>query len=111
MLKQREISVGARKNRENVRNALMAFEPQASAERLTLQKSGENEHMNNSSFYAADRVTHLKIVAVSLVASIVFLVVAIAARTSLETGYMANGPAMKAGQPMAVTRGDITVIR
>ena len=67
--------------------------------------------MNNTSLYAADRVTHLKIVAVSLVASIVFLVVAIAARTSLETGYMASGPAMKAGQPMAVTRGDITVIR
>ena len=41
--------------------------------------------MNNSSLYAADRVTHLKIVAVSLVASIVFLVVAIAARTSLDT--------------------------
>jgi hypothetical protein len=76
-----------------------------------LQKSGEIEHMNNSSLYAADRVTHLKIVAVSLVASIVFLVVAIAARTSLETGYMAYGPAVKAGQPMAVTRGDITVIR
>jgi hypothetical protein len=63
--------------------------------------------MNNSSLYAADRVTHLKIVAVSLVASIVFLVVAIAART----GYMAYGPALKAGQPIAVTRGDITVIR
>ncbi len=62
--------------------------------------------MNNSSLYAADRVTHLKIVAVSLVASIVFLVVAIAARTSLETGYIASGPALKAGQPMAVTHGD-----
>ncbi len=89
----------------------MPFEPRAERERLTLQKSGEIDHMNNSSLYAADRVTHLKIVAVSLVASIVFLVVAIAARTSLETGYMASGPALKAGQPMAVTRGDITVIR
>ncbi len=68
--------------------------------------------MNNSSLYAADRVTHLKIVAVSLAASIVFLVVAIAARTSLETGFVqASGPALKAGQPIAVTRGDTTVIR
>jgi hypothetical protein len=68
--------------------------------------------MNNSSLYAADRVTHLKIVAVSLAASIVFLVVAIAARTSLDNGFIeASGPALKVGQPMAVTHGDITVIR
>jgi hypothetical protein len=68
--------------------------------------------MNNSSLYAADRVTHLKIVAVSLAASIVFLVVAIAARTSLDSGFVtASGPALKAGLPMAVTHGDITVIR
>jgi len=68
--------------------------------------------MNNSSLHAADRVTHLKIVAVSLVASIVFLVVAIAARTSLDTGYIETaGPAVKVGQPIAITRGDTTVIR
>jgi hypothetical protein len=29
----------------------------------------------------------------------------------LETGYLASGPALRAGQPIAVTHGDITVIR
>ncbi len=36
--------------------------------------------MNNSSFFTADQTTHLKIVVVSLLASIVVLAVGIAAR-------------------------------
>ena len=36
--------------------------------------------MNNSSFFTADQATHLKIVVVSLLASIVVLAVGIAAR-------------------------------
>ncbi len=36
--------------------------------------------MNNSSFFTADRTTHLKIVVVSLLASIAVMVVGIAAR-------------------------------
>lgn len=36
--------------------------------------------MNNSSFFTADRSTHLKIVVVSLLASIVVMVIGIAAR-------------------------------
>jgi hypothetical protein len=36
--------------------------------------------MNNSSFFTADRATHLKIVVVSLLASIAVMVVGIAAR-------------------------------
>jgi ABC-type proline/glycine betaine transport system permease subunit len=36
--------------------------------------------MNNSSFFTADRTTHLKIVVVSLLASIVVMVIGIAAR-------------------------------
>jgi hypothetical protein len=36
--------------------------------------------MNNTSFFTADRTTHLKIVVVSLLASIAVLVVGIAAR-------------------------------
>jgi hypothetical protein len=36
--------------------------------------------MNNSSFFTADQSTHLKIVVVSLLASIVVMVVGIAAR-------------------------------
>jgi hypothetical protein len=36
--------------------------------------------MNNSSFFTADRSTHLKIVVVSLLASILVIVIGIAAR-------------------------------
>ncbi len=48
--------------------------------------------MNNSSFFTADRTTHLKIVVVSLLASIAVMVVGIAARphandTSVATVY------------------------
>jgi hypothetical protein len=69
--------------------------------------------MNNSSLYAADRVTHLKIVALALVASIVVLVVGIAAHTtSFDTSRIqASGPAIKASKPIAITHGDTTVIR
>jgi hypothetical protein len=40
--------------------------------------------MNNSSFFTADRTTHLKIVVVSLLASIAVLAVGIAARPPAE---------------------------
>jgi hypothetical protein len=42
--------------------------------------------MNNSSFFTADRATHLKIVVVSLLASIAVMVVGIAARPQATTG-------------------------
>jgi hypothetical protein len=69
--------------------------------------------MNNSSLYAADRVTHLKIVALALVASIVVLVVGITAHTtSFDTSRIqASGPAIKASKPIAITHGDTTAIR
>lgn len=49
--------------------------------------------MNNSSFFTADRTTHLKIVVVSLLASIAVMVVGIAARpTASDTGMQAYKP-------------------
>ena len=42
--------------------------------------------MNNSSFFTADRTTHLKIVVVSLLASIAVMAVGIAARPQITTG-------------------------
>ena len=42
--------------------------------------------MNNSSFFTADRATHLKIVVVALLASIVVMVVGIAARPQADSG-------------------------
>jgi ABC-type proline/glycine betaine transport system permease subunit len=44
--------------------------------------------MNNSSFFTADRATHLKIVVVSLLASIVVLAIGIAARPQLPNSTL-----------------------
>ena len=44
--------------------------------------------MNNSSFFTADRTTHLKIVVVSLLASIAVMVVGIAARPQASDNGM-----------------------
>jgi hypothetical protein len=69
--------------------------------------------MNNFSLQTADRATHLKIVALSLLASIIVLIVGITAHTtSFDTSRIqASGPALKAGKPIAITNGDTTVIR
>lgn len=75
--------------------------------------------MNNSSLLSANGTTHIKIVAVSLIAGIIVIGVGLAARHDLGTdiaitsnGRMeARGPIIKAGKPMAVTTGAGNVIR
>ena len=71
--------------------------------------------MNNSTIFTADRITHVKIVAISLVASIAVLMVGIAARSTTATDTSARiqtaGPAVKAGKPMAVTHSTTSAIR
>jgi hypothetical protein len=73
--------------------------------------------MNNSTIFTADRTTHLKIVVVSLVASIAVLIVGIAAHTSTPSETAAArqiqtaGPAVKAGKPLAITNSDTSAIR
>jgi hypothetical protein len=57
----------------------------------------------------ADRAIHIKIVAVSLAASIAVGLVGMMARSS-DTDLNA-GPAMKAGKPVAITHNDMTAIR
>ena len=63
----------------------------------------------NHSLVTADRTTHLKIVAVSLVAAIAVVLVGITARVT-DTGASANlqahGQVLKAGKPAAVTARD-----
>ena len=62
--------------------------------------------MNNSSLITADRVTHLKIVAVALLASIAVMVVGIAARPGADPGapqVVKAGPSMLATEPAANT--------
>ena len=71
--------------------------------------------MNNSTMFAADRTTHVKIVAISLVASIAVLLVGMTARNTTVADTTARiqvaGPAVKAGKPVAVSHSDATVIR
>jgi len=66
----------------------------------------------NHSLVTADRTTHLKIVAVSLVAAIAVILVGITARIS-DTGTAnangkleAHGPMLKAGKNSVVTSRD-----
>jgi hypothetical protein len=71
--------------------------------------------MNNSTIFTADRTTHLKIVVISLVASIAIVVVGIAAHTTSTADSTARiqtaGPAVKAGKPTAITRTETSTIR
>jgi hypothetical protein len=70
--------------------------------------------MNNSSIFTADRTTHLKIVVISLVASIAVVVVGIAARTTTAdttARIQTAGPAVKAGKPVAITNSDTRTVR
>jgi hypothetical protein len=67
----------------------------------------------NHSLVTADRTTHLKIVALSLVAAIAVILVGVTARVTdngASASLQAHGPVLKAGKPAVVTvRDGITV--
>jgi len=68
--------------------------------------------MNNATISRADRATHVKIVAVSLAASIVVLAVTVTARVmSADTVQTARGPVVKAGKAVVTTSNEAVVIR
>ena len=71
--------------------------------------------MNNSTIFTADRTTHVKVVAIALVASIAVLVVGIAARSTPAADSASRiqtaGPVLKVGKPMAISHSDTTAIR
>ena len=71
--------------------------------------------MNNSTIFTADRTTHVKIVVISLVASIAVLMVGIAARNATTADTTAPnqvaGPAVKSGKPVAISHSDTTAVR
>ena len=70
--------------------------------------------MNNATLRTADRLTHLKIVVVSLVAGIVVVGVGIAARPTMpdmSTQLEARAPILKAGQPVIWSANDERTIR
>jgi hypothetical protein len=65
--------------------------------------------MTNSSIVTADRATHLKIVVVSLVASLLVLVAGISARPQADTGGSVQ--IVKAGHTLLAARADTPSIR
>ncbi len=70
--------------------------------------------MNNYTLNTADRLTHLKIVAVSLVAGIVVVGVGIAARPDLpdmSTRLESRAPVLKADRPVIWSQSDRVTIR
>ncbi len=65
--------------------------------------------MDHSNMLAADRTTHVKIVAISLAASVVIGLASMMARSpDMDRN---GGPVVKAGKPVAVSRNDVTTIR
>ena len=65
----------------------------------------------NHSIYSADRTTHLKIVAVALVAGIAVAGFGISARTSSDDSYAQSARVIKAGKAVAITSSDTTMVR
>ena len=65
--------------------------------------------MNNSTLVTADRMTHLKIVVVALLASVTVMVVGIAARPQVDNG--ATIQVMKAAKPQLATGAATSTIR
>lgn len=69
----------------------------------------------NSSIWFADRVTHIKIVLVALVATIVIVGIGMSARTN-DWGFTAvaakvNGPVLRAGKQLNMTASEISKVR
>ncbi len=71
--------------------------------------------MSNSTIVGADRATHVKIVAISLAASVAVLLVGMTARnpSTADSGarMQVAGPAVKVGKTVAVSNSDSIVIR
>lgn len=65
----------------------------------------------NHSIYSADRMTHLKIVVVALVAGIAVAGFGISARSTTDDGYTQTARVMKAGKAVAITSADTSTVR
>ena len=65
----------------------------------------------NHSIYSADRSTHLKVVAVALVAGIAVAAVGLSARLNSDDGYAQTARVIKAGKPVTVTSSNTSMVR
>jgi hypothetical protein len=64
----------------------------------------------NHSIYSADRMTHMKIVVVALIAGIAVAGLGISARSNSED-YTQTARVIKAGQPVVVTSSSASLVR
>jgi hypothetical protein len=77
-----------------------------------LTQGRRQEISMNHSIYSADRMTHLKIVVVALVAGILVAGFSISARnTSTDEGYTQTARVMKAGKPVVITSSNNSLVR
>lgn len=70
--------------------------------------------MNNSSMFTADRLTHLKIIVLALVAAVMVTTVGISARvadTTAPTGGRLEATVIKAGKPLTAQSDQGSQIR
>jgi hypothetical protein len=65
----------------------------------------------NHSIYSADRSTHLKIVALALVAGVAVAGFGISARSGSDGSYMQTARIIKAGKPIVVTSSETSLVR
>lgn len=64
----------------------------------------------NHSIYSADRMTHLKVVVVALVAGVLVAGFGIVAH-STDEGYTQTARVMKAGKPVMITNSNNSLVR
>jgi hypothetical protein len=76
-----------------------------------LQAGRRQETSMNHSIYSADRMTHLKIVVVALVAGILVAGFSISTRTTSDEGFTQTARVMKAGKPVVITSSGSSVVR
>ncbi|WGR98331.1 hypothetical protein MTX26_29400 [Bradyrhizobium sp. ISRA443] len=65
----------------------------------------------NHSIYSADRMTHLKIVVVALIAGILVAGFGISARNWSDEGFAQTARVIKADKPVAVTSSSNSLVR
>lgn len=65
----------------------------------------------NHSIYSADRMTHLKVVIVALIAGIFVAGFGISARLNSDEGYTQTARVIKAGQPVTTATSDTNLVR
>ncbi|CAN5250381.1 hypothetical protein BH11PSE4_BH11PSE4_32790 [soil metagenome] len=65
----------------------------------------------NHSIYSADRMTHLKVVVVALIAGVAVAGFGISARVNSNNGYAQTARVVKAGQPVTITSSNAYLVR